>query len=104
MSQWKSGLVVLGWLFFFGVGLVQLAAIQDFFQEIWRWPAFLALLAGAILAFLPVVGSICGLIAAIKVWHWAWWQAGLLFFWPALIAVMSGGVSFLSAVLHKKRY
>lgn len=33
-----------------------------------------------IISYIPLVGSIVGMVGAMDVWRWEWWQAGLLFF------------------------
>lgn len=33
-----------------------------------------------IVSYIPFVGAIVGMVGAMDVWCWEWWQAGLLFF------------------------
>lgn len=90
MREWSGrGLFLLGifcWVAFFALGVFQFFAIYDFFHKAWQWPLLLALLAGTVIAYVPVLGSLCGMFAAVNVWGWEWWQAVLLFFWPALFS------------------
>lgn len=88
---------------FFLMGAVQLFATWDFLTGYWGWPSFFAGIAGFILAGIPLVGSVCGFIGALKVWHWEWWQAGLLFFWWPALALLSGAAEFFANASLPKR-
>jgi len=72
------------------MGLVQLYAVCSFFIGYWGWHLLLAVPVSLFLAYIPLIGSICGYIGAVKVWGWALWQALLLFFWwPVLVITMA---------------
>jgi len=79
----------IGYIAYLVLGILQLAAVYAFLHDYWGWNFFLAFFVGLLLAYAPVIGTICGIIGAIYVWHWAWWQAGLLFLWwvPLLIII-----------------
>lgn len=90
-------LAPLLWLGYIAMGIVQFMATYAFFRGHWDWGFLMAGLASFFLAYFPLVGSICGMIGAMYVWHWAWWQAGLLFsWWPVLYVSMVGGFSLLA--------
>jgi hypothetical protein len=40
-----------------------------------------------IVSYIPLVGSIVGMVGAMDVWRWEWWQAGLLFFGGLIFAI-----------------
>lgn len=83
-----SGLLGVGaYLLYLGIGLVQLVAIYSFFHDYWGWYWIFAAPAAFALGYLPIIGSICGFIAAHDIWDWEWWQALLLFCWPALVSL-----------------
>src|SRR5262249_32678264 len=60
------------------------------------------LIAGPIsmfIAYIPLIGTIIGFIAAIKFWGWEWYWAGLLFFgWAGFALVLAIGASFLEYI------
>jgi hypothetical protein len=70
------------------MGLIQLVAIYDFLHGYWGWMSILSLAAAVILGYFPLVGSICGMIGAMHVWHFPLWQAGLFFFWHPILSVL----------------
>lgn len=73
---------------FFVMSVVQFFALYAYVRDYWDWHWLLATPISMFLAGMPIVGSICGCLGAIKVWGWEWWQAGLLFFWwPAFAAL-----------------
>lgn len=104
MKEKLQGLgMLLCWGGFMAMGLVQLASIYAFFSDHWGWSFILAGAASFVLAYIPLVGSICGCIGAVKAWGWGWWQAGLLFFWwPVLVTVMSVVGGGVAAVIKNK--
>lgn len=63
----------VGWI---GSGRRDDSGLTDWLGLHWIIAVPLALFLG----FFPLVGSIFGMIGAINVWQWEWWQAGLLFF------------------------
>lgn len=65
--------------------IVQLAAVMVFFTDWVGWSLWLALpLTVLVVMALPFVGTVLGIIGAIKVWLWPWWLA-LLVFLPGLV-------------------
>lgn len=72
-------------LSYYGLGLVQIVATYDFFRHYWDWPWFFSGIASMFVGYTPVLGSIAGVMGAIKVWHWDTWVALLLFFYPFVI-------------------
>lgn len=70
---------------FFIMGIVQLLAMYALLVDYWDWPKLLAIPIGMILAYIPVIGSICGFFGALYAWDWEWWQAVLLFFWQPVV-------------------
>ncbi len=91
MERFSGFLGLAAFILFMGVGLVQLAAIYSFLSDIWGWYGIFAGAVALALSYIPIIGSICGILAAHDIWHWPWWQAVLLFCWPA--------VAFLGSIL-----
>lgn len=69
----------------FVIAVVQMAGLLAFFHQHEGWGNLTSMLAALLIAvWLPFVGAILGLIAAIKVWSWSWLLAVLVFL-PGLI-------------------
>jgi hypothetical protein len=90
-----------------GTILYLLIGIVQFFAE---WTRILVgntlVFAGPIafvVAYIPLVGSIVGMVGAVDVWHWTWWQAGLLFFGGLCITFLFGGMSVLIQNLSNRK-
>jgi len=70
---------------FFGIaylviGFAQFFAVIEFFERTLNW-GFLDVVFAFLVTYIPIVGSILGVIGAMDGWHWSIWQAGALFFW-----------------------
>ena len=84
------------------MGLVQIAALMEALHHFFGFWKFFAFLGAAFLSYIPLVGSILGMLAAKQVWHWPWWQAIALFMWmPLLFLCTSGLAGFLSLFKRK---
>lgn len=89
-------------LSYFAVGFVQLAAIVSFFHDYWGWWYIPSFLVAMFVAYIPLIGAGAGMYAAVEVWHWAWYLAGLLFFFPIALGVLvAGGVGFVELITSK---
>jgi hypothetical protein len=66
---------------YFGIGFAQLFAIQDWFAVSWGWGSFFGFIAAFFVTYIPLVGSVLGVLGAHDVWHWSWLSSLLLFFW-----------------------
>jgi hypothetical protein len=80
------------------LGLLQLAAIMAELVDALGLHWLIAAPAAALLASFPFVGTILGMLGAIRVWGWEWWQAGLLFFGWLAVVVAIGGVTGLASL------
>jgi len=76
------------------LGFVQLFAIADYFGG-----GFFSLMWAFFLTYIPLVGSVFGVLGAHQEWGWELWQALMLFFW--YIPVM--GVVFLIGLFEEDR-
>lgn len=77
----KSFFQGIGCLIYGAMGLLQLAAILGGLEEWLGLHWLLATPLALILAYIPLVGSIIGIVAATTLWHWHWLVAVLLFGW-----------------------
>lgn len=71
------------------VGFAQLFAIQDWFIYSLGWGSFFSFIAALFVTYIPVLGSVLGVIGAHDYWGWSWIASLLLFFWyvPATILI-----------------
>lgn len=79
---------VIGVIFYFGLGIVQLAAVIAGLESWWGLNGFFSFIVAFIVTYIPLLGSIVGVAGAMKAWHWEWWQAGGLFFGGLLITAL----------------
>ena len=84
---------------FIGIGLAQWAATAAGLDVWFGWTGFFTWVAAGILAYIPIIGTICGFCGAIYGWDWAWWQAGLLFF-GTLVAMLA--ISTMGQVMSRR--
>lgn len=78
---------------YFAIGLVQLAAVVAFFHDYWEWWYVPSILVASFVAYIPLIGAVAGMYAAVEVWGWTWYWAGLLFFSPLVLLVLGAGVA-----------
>lgn len=92
-------------LSFYGLGFVQIFATYDFFRHYWEWNWFISVIGAMFIGYMPVVGSIAGVVAATKVWGWELWAAVLLFFYPIVlwivIMILGGTVTLFQSITKK---
>ena len=70
---------------YYGIGLLQIAAVVSFFRDTLGWWLIPSLLLAGIVGYLPVLGSLAGSYAAVNIWGWAWYIAVAVFFFPLII-------------------
>lgn len=81
---------------YFGIGLLQLAAIQGGIEDWWGWHWLIAIVIALPIAYIPLVGTVVGVMGAMKSWGWSLLTSILLFGWPYVlfvIVLVGGGVS-----------
>jgi hypothetical protein len=79
---------VFFYIAYFVVGFAQIFAIVEFFEKNLNW-GFLDVLLALFVTYIPLVGSILGVLGAMDGWGWDIWQAGLLFFWYVPVFLLS---------------
>ncbi len=85
-----AGLGCLIALIWIGLCLLQWSAVSAEVQAVLHWSATPASLAGFILAFVPIVGSVIAFFGATDVWGWNPWLAGIIFFAAPAATIFSG--------------
>lgn len=94
-----GSIFILGYI---GVGLVQLAAIYDFFREGWQWWGIPSGIASTFIAYIPLIGNIAGFYSAYTIWEWPFWGAFLLFFWPIVLMLVAGLIGAAQYLFENK--
>lgn len=64
------------------LGLIQFAAIIGFLHSKIGGPFIVSIIASLLISYIPLAGTICGILGAIFVWKFAVWQSLLLFLGP----------------------
>lgn len=80
---------------YFIIGFAQLFAVQDWIKYTFEVGGFLSFLGAFFVTYIPLLGSILGVLGAHDYWHWSWLWATMLFFWylpVALLALLAGAV------------
>lgn len=107
MKNIFGALGIFGYIIYLGIGVVQLAAIYAFLEDYCGWNFLISLIFGFFIAYIPILGSICGAFGAVEVWNWEIWQAIILFCWPILIILLptitSAVLCITSIFLNKKQ-
>lgn len=97
----KQILSNIGCLVYFLIGIVQIVAIFAGFKAWWGWNTFFAALGAIFVGEIPILGTILGIMGAIKGWGWSTFSAIMLFCWPlalyAFIFLLGG-----AAEMHEK--
>ena len=75
---------------YFIVGFLQLFAIQTYFSNVLDWSGIIAFFAALFVTYIPILGSILGVLGAHDSWGWDWLYAVLLFFWYVPFALIAG--------------
>lgn len=87
-------------------GLMQLAAIYAGLEDWLHIPWWLSAIIGFTVAGLPIIGTVAGIMGAIKGWGWSVWGALALFGWPFIlygVVLAGGGVADLWSRVFKRR-
>jgi hypothetical protein len=94
---------VLAMIAYLIIGTIQFLAIFHGGTRGLGWHWLIVLLVGCILAYIPLVGSIFGVWAAMHVWGWPFWPSLLLFFgWFVLLALLGLAAITLETIFGKR--
>ncbi len=72
---------VFGGVAYILIGFAQLFAIQDWFINSWGWGSIFSFIAALFVTYIPILGSVLGVMGAHDYWGWSWVASLLLFFW-----------------------
>ena len=72
---------VFGGVTYILIGFAQLFAIQDWFIHSWGWGSIFSFIAALFVTYIPILGSVLGVMGAHDYWGWSWVASLLLFFW-----------------------
>lgn len=97
----KSALAVMAFYAYIFLGLIQSVAIVDVEREWWGMHWVLALPFAVIVAYVPVVGTIVGVLGAVQAWSLRPWVAILLFCWPYIVILAALGAGGISAFTQR---
>jgi hypothetical protein len=76
------------------MGLVQLVAIVAGVQVWLGWHWFPAAIAALLVTYIPIAGTVLGILGAVKGWGWGYLPAILFFCWQFIlyaILLLGGG-------------
>ncbi|WP_227136745.1 hypothetical protein [Kosakonia radicincitans] len=91
----------IGMVLFFLVGIIQFFAILNGLESWWGLHWIIAGPVAFIVAYIPILGAVVGMVGAVDVWRWEWWQAALLFFGGLLLPLIMGGGSIILSKVRK---
>lgn len=90
-----TNLTGIFFLLVLGISAVQLAALYGFFNDYLDWSALFAAPVATLLAGVPLLSSILGIIAAYNVWHWELWAAIALMGAPTILWLTLQLIAFI---------
>jgi hypothetical protein len=88
MKPIKTTLIVLGVLSYVGLGIAQFFAIMEGLGTWLGVPWVISLVITFFLAYMPIIGTVTGIMGAIKGWGWTYPGAILFFCWPYGLALV----------------
>lgn len=92
----KSTLGCLAQALYVVAGGLQVGAIVGGIVEWWGWPWWAAVFVATPIAYIPILGTIVGILGAVRSFGWSPTFAILLFCWPYvvyLVAFVGAGLS-----------
>ena len=92
----------LGCVIWLVVGTLQLFATFAGFQYWLGVNWVVAIILAAVTSYIPLVGTVLGMVGAIYVWGWPWWEATLLFFGSFLLMTALGGLGAVGSYFAPK--
>ena len=85
----------LAQIIYLGMGLVQFAAIVSGIEDWWGWPKLISLFVALPIAYIPILGTIVGIMGAIKSFSWTPLFAITLFCWPYVLYFFGSSAEFV---------
>lgn len=88
----KALFVPIYWI----LNVIQIAAAIAGFHDWLGWNIVISIILALIIGWLPILGTIIGVMGAVEGWGWEYWQAILLFFWPLVFVFFFGTLSAIT--------
>jgi hypothetical protein len=102
MKKPPDGLIALGFVAYFAVGLVQLIAFLKGLSLALGISTFMAFIIALFAVSIPFVGTAAGAYGAHIAWGWSYTRAILFMIWPTLLFAVPGALALLAAAfLHR---
>lgn len=89
-----GGLGCVAVLAYVGIGVLQFFAVAAQIQAVTQWGPAPSTLAGLLLAFMPIIGSVIAFFGAADVWNWPWPAAAAVFFALPALSLLGGWVGW----------
>lgn len=99
----KNSLGCFVQIIYLGMGLLQLTAIIGGIEAWWGWPWWVAIFVATPIAYIPILGTIVGIMGAINSFGWSPLVAILLFCWPYVIYLLLISGGGLAAIFSRDR-
>ncbi|WP_446935379.1 hypothetical protein [Morganella morganii] len=77
------------------LNIVQIAAVIAGFHDWLGWNIVISVILAMVIGWMPLIGTVLGIMGAVHGWGWEYWQAILLFIWPMVLALFFGTLSMV---------
>ncbi|MFA6814750.1 MAG: hypothetical protein WCS73_00450 [Lentisphaeria bacterium] len=101
----KNLLSACGCLTYFTIGILQVVAITVGINAWWHWHCFFSVICALFVGYIPIIGTIISIFAAMKGLQWSLLFSLCMFCWPYLIyaiAIILGSMTKDSPHIHKE--
>lgn len=85
MSTLKTTLGWIAGIAYFGIGLIQWAAVIGGISHWFHTPWIVSAVFSLLVAWTPLLGTIAGIKGAMVSWGWGQWPSITFFCWPFLL-------------------
>lgn len=72
--------------------ILQFFAIYAYFSLAHDMNGILSLILAVITCWIPILGTVLGVLGAHNGWGWSWFAVILLFFWPYILYMLIGKI------------
>lgn len=85
------------------MGLVQVTAVLGGIEDWWGWPWWIAIFIAMPIAYIPILGTVVGIIGGIKSFGWSPMFAILFFCWPYVFYIILLALGSMAAIFSHNR-
>lgn len=75
---------------YFITSVMQFFATYSYFSTVHDMNGFISFILAIITCWIPLLGTILGVLGAHDGWGWSWFASIMLFIWPFVFAVLLG--------------